>query len=126
MTNPWGGICEERKWKPSKNKIVSKLVIRPDLARQKSVFDLPELRHNVDLILDKCEDQLISADRSLKHHKNKKEVLLEEEEKLSVLVEREKKQIKTLEDVLAEVEKLERVRTMKGNCIYLLIFICGR
>ena len=76
--------------------------------------------------MDKCEDQLISADRSLKHHKNKKEVLLEEEEKLSVLVEREKKQIKTLEDVLAEVEKLERVRTMKGNCIYLLIFICGR
>ena len=105
---------------------MSKLVIRPDLARQKSVFDLPELRHNVDLILDKCEDQLISADRSLKHHKNKKEVLLEEEEKLSALVEREKKQIKTLEDVLAEVEKLERVRTMKGNCIYLLIFICGR
>ena len=78
----------------------------------------------MDLILDKCEDQLISADRSLKHHKNKKEVLLEEEEKLSVLVEREKKQIKTLEDVLAEVEKLERVRT--GNCIYLLIFIFSR
>ena len=52
-------------------------MIRPDLAKQKSVFDLPELRHNVDLILDKCEDQLISADRSLKHHKNKKEVLLE-------------------------------------------------
>ena len=42
---------------------------------QKSVFDLPELKHNIDLILDKCEDQLISADRALKHHKNKVRII---------------------------------------------------
>ena len=38
-------------------------------------FDLPELRHNIDMILDKCEEDLISADRKLKHNKNNVEVL---------------------------------------------------
>ena len=71
-------------------------------------FDLPELRHNIDLILDRCEDELVTADRKLKHHQNKVQVLAIEEEKLSVLVEKEKKQIETLEDVLSAVEKLEK------------------
>ena len=79
------------------------------VAASRTSFDLPELRHNIDLILDKCENQLITTDRSLKHHKNKKEVLLAEEEKLSALVDREKEQIRTLEDVLAEVDRLEAV-----------------
>lgn len=51
--------------------------------RKLSNFDLPELRHNIDLILDKCEEDLISADRQLRHHKNRVEVLQQEEEKLS-------------------------------------------
>ena len=38
-------------------------------------FDLPELRHNIDMLLDKCEEDLISADRRLKHNKNNVEVL---------------------------------------------------
>ena len=52
-------------------------------------FDLPELRHNIDLILDKCEEDLIVADRQLRHHRNKVEVLQREEEKLNKVVEKE-------------------------------------
>jgi hypothetical protein len=45
--------------------------------RSRSVvsFDLPELRHNIDMLLDRCEEDLISADRRLKHNKNNVEVL---------------------------------------------------
>ena len=35
------------------------------------VYDLPELRHNIDLILDQCEEELIRTDRSLNFHKNR-------------------------------------------------------
>jgi tuftelin-interacting protein 11 len=70
-------------------------------------FDLPELRHNIDLILDKTEEDLITADRKLKHHRNRIEVLQQEEEKLNTIVEKENLEISTLEDVLALVEKLE-------------------
>ena len=38
-------------------------------------FDLPELRHNIDMLLDKCEEDLIVADRKLKYNKNQIEVL---------------------------------------------------
>ena len=64
--------------------------------RKLSNFDLPELRHNIDLILDKCEEDLISADRQLRHHKNRVEVLQQEEEKLSKIVEKENKEILSL------------------------------
>jgi tuftelin-interacting protein 11 len=39
------------------------------------LFDMPELRHNIDMLLDRCEEELISADRKLKHNKNNVEVL---------------------------------------------------
>ena len=47
---------------------------------KKSVnFDLPELRHNVDLLLDQFEEELIANDRALKYHKNRVEVLKKED-----------------------------------------------
>ena len=82
--------------------------------RKLSNFDLPELRHNIDLILDKCEEDLISADRQLRHHKNRVEVLQQEEEKLSKIVEKENKEIHTLEGLLLMVEKLETAHS-NGN-----------
>ena len=70
-------------------------------------FDLPELRHNVDLLLDQCEEELIANDRALKHHKNRVEVLKREEEKLALLCQHESKEISTLNEILEAVEKLE-------------------
>ena len=82
--------------------------------RKLANFDLPELRHNIDLILDKCEEDLINADRQLRHHKNRVEVLQQEEEKLNKVVEKENKEIDTLEGVLGMVEKLETAHN-SGN-----------
>ena len=70
-------------------------------------YDLPELRHNIDLLLDQCEEELIANDRSLKHHKSRMEMLRTEEEKLAVLCQREKEEIATLRDMLQAIEKLE-------------------
>ncbi len=56
-------------------------------------FEIPELLHNINMLMDNCEEELISADRSLKHHKNKVEVLAIEEEKLANLVDKEKEQV---------------------------------
>ena len=70
-------------------------------------FDLPELRHNIDLLLDQCEEELISTDRALKHHKDRVEVLQNEEEKLAICLEREKKGLDTMNLLLGHIEELE-------------------
>jgi tuftelin-interacting protein 11 len=48
-----------------------------DAAKSRNVvnFDLPELRHNIDMLLDRFEEDLIAADRKLKHNTNQVEVL---------------------------------------------------
>ena len=70
-------------------------------------FDLPELRHNIELLLDKCEEDLISTDRALKHHQSRVTILQNEESKISDLIEREQKELHTLSSLLKEVEMLE-------------------
>ncbi|TRY76202.1 hypothetical protein TCAL_11554 [Tigriopus californicus] len=70
-------------------------------------FAIPELMHNMDLLVKHCEEDIIQADRKLKHHRNNVELLQKEEEKLSVLVERESNVIQSLESVLTIVEQIE-------------------
>ena len=88
--------------------------VKDGMSMKKVVFDLPELRHNVDLLLDQCEEELIAHDRALKHHKNRMEVLKTEEEKLVILTERESGEIKTLNEILEAIEKLEALHE-KGD-----------
>ena len=78
------------------------------------IYDLPELRHNIDLLLDQCEEELISTDRSLKYHKNRIDTLQKQEETLAVLCQREKEEIETLQDLLEQVEHMEEINA-KGN-----------
>ena len=81
--------------------------------KQRPRFAIPELVHNVNMLMDTCEEDLISADRKLRYHKDRVEVLRVEEEKLSRLVEREKEEIEVLEGVLDMVEKLEMLHEEK-------------
>ena len=78
------------------------------------VYDLPELRHNIDLLLDQCEEELISTDRSLKYHKTRIETLQKQEENLAVLCQREKEEIETLQQLLEQVEHMEEMNA-DGN-----------
>ena len=93
---------------------MNELDSKDEAAAKKINFDLPELRHNIDLLLDQCEEELISTDRALKHHQNKIEVLQNEEEKLAILLDKEKKEMNTMKALLELVEELES-RHQKGD-----------
>ena len=75
--------------------------------KRKANFELPELLHNLDLLVDMCEQDIIAADRKLAHHRDRVQVLEREGEKMSDLVEQEKKQIKAMEEILVVLDTLE-------------------
>ncbi|QQP32266.1 Tuftelin interacting protein like, partial [Caligus rogercresseyi] len=54
-----------------------------------------KLTHNLDMLVDMCEENIISSDRKVKYHKDRIEVLTNEEEKLSAVVERGANEIKS-------------------------------
>ena len=55
--------------------------------KRKKNFELPELLHNLNLLVDMTEQDIIAADRKLAYHKDRIEVLQNEGEKLNNLVE---------------------------------------
>jgi len=75
--------------------------------KRKKNFELPELIHNLNLLVDMTEQDIIAADRKLVHHKDRVEVLEREGEKLSNLVEKEKQQIEAMEQIIDVLDKLE-------------------
>ncbi len=83
------------------------------MAQRKPNFEIPELLHNINLIMDTCEEDLIAADRKLRHHRDRVEVLQMEEEKLANLVDAEKEQLDQLKSVLDIVEELEAAHEAK-------------
>ncbi|XP_023335481.1 tuftelin-interacting protein 11 [Eurytemora carolleeae] len=76
--------------------------------KKKRNFELPELIHNLNLLVDMCEQDIIQADRQLVHHKDRVSLLDSEGEKLSILVDREKDQIESLEQIIAVIDRLEQ------------------
>ncbi|QQP33031.1 Tuftelininteracting protein 11like [Caligus rogercresseyi] len=70
-------------------------------------FDLPELTHNLDMLVDMCEENIISSDRKVKYHKDRIEVLTNEEEKLSAVVERGANEIKSVKRILEALDFIE-------------------
>jgi len=87
---------------------VSKKPFNALQAKGKVNFELPELIHNLNLLVDMCEQDIISSDRKMAHHKDRVSVLESEGEKLSVLVEKEKEQIESLEQIIAVIDRLEQ------------------
>ena len=75
--------------------------------KRKNNFELPELIHNLNLLVDMTEQDIISADRKLAYHKDRVEVLQSEGERLGDLVEREKLQIDAMEEILSVLDSLE-------------------
>lgn len=63
-------------------------------------FTLPELTHNLDLILELCEQEIISIDKNQKAASDRKVVLRQDRENLERIVKLEKNHIATLENVL--------------------------
>ena len=75
--------------------------------KRKRNFELPELIHNLNLLVDMTEQDIIAADRKLAYHRDRVEVLQVEGEKLNNLVEKEKKQIEAMEEIINVLDQLE-------------------
>ncbi|XP_011501452.1 PREDICTED: tuftelin-interacting protein 11 [Ceratosolen solmsi marchali] len=69
-------------------------------------FSLPELQHNLDMIVDMCEQNIIQNDRRTKHLCNRVISLLAEKQTLLQIVDQHAQLIGTLENALAMINKL--------------------
>lgn len=69
-------------------------------------FSMPELTHNLDLILDMCEQEIIAIDKTQKVASDRKIALMHERENLEKIVKLENNHIGTLEHTLELVESL--------------------
>lgn len=76
-------------------------------------FAIPELTHNLNLLLDMTEQEIIRNDRQLRHERDQVINLRHEEEKLTQLLDQERKQIQTMEEIVDIVESLE-TRSKEG------------
>jgi tuftelin-interacting protein 11 len=75
---------------------------KPDLKH----FQLPELMHNLNLIVNMCEQEIIANDKRQRTAEDRQRSLMSEKEQLENIVGLEKKYVEQLEDVEELVERL--------------------
>lgn len=80
--------------------------IRNGAAKEWANFNMPELTHNLDLILEVCEQEIISIDKNQKIASDRKLALHQERESLEKIVKLENDHINTLENALDLVSLL--------------------
>ncbi|XP_074648738.1 tuftelin-interacting protein 11-like isoform X2 [Tubulanus polymorphus] len=83
------------------------------LQHERRVFDMPELCHNLNMLVDMSEEEIIDNDRKLKHAKDMTVNLKFEQEKLEKVLDNESQQIEKLQKILNIVEACES-RTKAG------------
>ena len=71
-------------------------------------FDVPELVHNLQMLLEMTEEDIIKDARKTEQMSNRVVHIDHEKEKLEVIVSKEKKEIETLDRALELLEKLEK------------------
>lgn len=69
-------------------------------------FALPEIQHNLDLLVDMCEQDIILCDRNTRYCQDRIVALNQEDSSLKATIKKEKLYISNLENVLEVVEKL--------------------
>ncbi|GFG29832.1 hypothetical protein Cfor_02451 [Coptotermes formosanus] len=69
-------------------------------------FALPELQHNLNLLMDMCEQEILQNDRKLRYTSDRIVMLEQEESSLKKLMEQETRHITTLETVHSTIQKL--------------------
>ncbi|EZA47999.1 hypothetical protein DMN91_011683 [Ooceraea biroi] len=80
-------------------------VVTPD-KKSKVNFALPELQHNLNLLVDMCEQDIIQNDRRMRHMNDRVVALEAEKTNLSKVVDQHGLLIDTLENVLVIVDRL--------------------
>lgn len=88
-------------------------------------FALPELEHNLQLLIELTEQEIIQNDRQLRYERDMVVNLSHELEKMSEVLEHEERAISNLSKVLEMVEECER--RMQPNCSHpLTLEECAR
>ncbi|XP_046748597.1 septin-interacting protein 1 [Diprion similis] len=77
-----------------------------DVKRTGVNFALPELRHNLNLLVDLCEQDIIQNDRRTRHMSDRVVALEAERSNLSKIVDQHEQLMDTLENVLSIVDQL--------------------
>lgn len=72
-----------------------------------AAFSMPELLHNLNLLVDMAEDDIVYNDRRLRHDKDRLVNLRYENERLSTVVDQESKQLDRLQTVVDLVVSCE-------------------
>lgn len=84
-----------------------------------SNFVLPELQHNLNILMDLCEQDIIENDRRMRYIDDKKVMLEQESITLKTCIEREDKQIEALEHVLSMIKSMMERSGDKVNSLTL-------
>lgn len=87
-------------------KVTDENLYRERTAKECTNFSLPELTHNIDLILDLCEQEIIAIDKNQKTASDRKLALRQDRENLEKIVQLEQDHIETIESVLELIEQL--------------------
>ncbi|XP_067329687.1 tuftelin-interacting protein 11 [Anolis sagrei] len=81
---------------------------RPPPAKPPPSFSLPELEHNLQLLIDLTEEEILQSDRRVQAERDRVAVLGAEIAKAEVALQEEEAQIHSLEKVLEAVETCEK------------------
>ncbi|XP_064629175.1 tuftelin-interacting protein 11-like [Lineus longissimus] len=81
--------------------------IYDSLPEKRRAFDMPELMHNLNMLVDMAEEEIITNDRRLKHSKDLAVNLTFEQEKLTEVLAQESKQIDKLQKICDMIESCE-------------------
>lgn len=68
-------------------------------------FDVPELVHNIDMLLDMTEEKILLSDKKLKHYEDSLVAIAYDEKRTREKLNSEKRQLKRMTDLLENVEK---------------------
>lgn len=68
-------------------------------------FTLPELVHNIDILLSMTEDRILQADKKIKHYEDSLVGLSYEEKKTRERMNAEKEQIERINNLMGVIEK---------------------
>ncbi|XP_033730920.1 tuftelin-interacting protein 11-like, partial [Pecten maximus] len=85
----------------------------PNLTNQKRAFDLPELTHNLNLLVDMAEEDIMQNDRKLRYLKDHIVNMRYEKERLDEICNQEEKLMDRLKKVLEIVDMCQK-RTQPG------------
>lgn len=87
-------------------KVIDETLYDHQPTKKSSNFALPELMHNLNLIVDMCEQEIIAIDKTKRSANDRETAIKQETEKLNKIVELEQNHIRTLEDVEELVDAL--------------------